>query len=266
MSKDDENFYVIDNPVVKDKVFKLPMVRATTWKGVLRFAAIKVFEDGVYKSLSELGRIDKETVFKERLKIVRLFGNEKGNYEEYLGMLCVLAIEGELSFDKGRLRRRVKEINEEFKRWLIDRGLITKDVPSRSGRLFFYPTFFDRISLDVITPLSRKTRTPVRGPIYLETVPENTIGILRILYYPFDLIARGELDRIEEEMKEDMSFLGEALKKMFYEIGFSAKKTSGFGTAEIISVDVRYGEKLKEHETSLRHKLNVILGDSDEHS
>lgn len=30
LSKDDDNFYIIDNPIVKDKVFKVPMVRSTT--------------------------------------------------------------------------------------------------------------------------------------------------------------------------------------------------------------------------------------------
>ena len=60
-------------------------------------------------------------------------------------------------------------------------------------------SFFDKISLDVITPLSRETKTPVRGrgPIYFEIVPENTKGIFRLLYYPFDLIAKGEFDKIK---------------------------------------------------------------------
>jgi len=181
-SKDDDNFYIIDNPIAKDKVFKLPMVRSTTWKGVLRFAARFVDYEG-----------------KDEI-IVRLFGNEKGEESNF-----------------------------------------------RQGRLFFYPTFFDQISLEVITPLSRETRTPVRGPIYFEIVPENTTGTLRFLYYPFDLVARGEFDKIKEEMRVDLKFLSKALRKMFYEIGFSAKKTSGFGTAEVISVDVSCGEKLKEY-------------------
>ena len=87
--------------------------------------------------------------------------------------------------------------------------------------------------------MSRETKTPVRGPIYFETVPEGSKGTFRLpfrlLYYPFDLIARGELDEIEKEMKEDLKFLAKALKKMFYEIGFSAKKSSGFGVVEPIN-------------------------------
>ena len=233
LSKDDDNFYIIDNPIVKDKVFKLPMVRPTMWKGALRFAAIKVFEDWIYEKLNK-SKIDKETVFKERARIVRLFGSEKGSQEDYLGRLCLLAIRGSLPTGE-KLKEEIKKINKEFEKWLIDKKYISKEVPSRSGRLFFYPTFFEEISLDVITPLSRETKTPVRGPIYFETVPEGSKGTFRLLYYPFDLIARGELDEIEREMKEDLNFLSKALRKMFYEIGFSAKKTSGYGVVEQIN-------------------------------
>ena len=180
ISRDDEDFYIIDNPIIKDKVFKVPMVRASTWKGALRFAAEKVD-----KNKGEI--------------IKRLFGNDKRE-------------------------------NENQKR----------------GRLTFYPTFFDSISLDVITPLDRETKTPSLGPIYFETVPKNTNGKLRILYYPYDLIAVGEVDRIEEEAKEDFEFLGEALRKMFYEIGFSAKKTSGFGVVEINEIKIIPNNELSE--------------------
>ena len=209
------------------------MVRATTWKGALRFAALKVFEDWVYEKLNK-SKLDKETVFRERARIVKLFGNEKDSQEEYLGKLCLLAIGGELPAGE-KLKEEIEKFNKEFEKWLIDEKIISKDVPSRSGRLFFYPTFFDRISLDVITPLSRETKTPVRGPIYFEIVPENTKGIFRLFYYPFDLVAKGEFDKIKNEVKEDLEFLAKALKKMFYETGFSAKKTSGFGVIHKIN-------------------------------
>ncbi|MCP4165889.1 MAG: hypothetical protein GY759_08340 [Chloroflexi bacterium] len=38
ISKDDNPFYIIDNPIVRDKVFRLPMVRPSGWKGSLRHA------------------------------------------------------------------------------------------------------------------------------------------------------------------------------------------------------------------------------------
>jgi len=231
LSKDDDNFYIIDNPIVKEKVFKLPMVRATTWKGALRFAALKVFEEELQNETIA------ESSWKEkRALLVRLFGNEKDAMEKYLNEIIALKIKGDKS--------KAGEVEKEFERYLLENGYISKEIPSRAGRLFFYPTFFDQISLEVITPLSRETKTPARGPIYfetVETVPEGTEGILRIFYYPFDLVAKGEFEKIEEEMKEDIKFLKMALCKMFCETGFSAKKSSGFGTAKVVDYKVQSG-------------------------
>ena len=39
LSKDDNPFYIIDNPIVRDKVFRLPLVRPSSWKGSL-YAAL----------------------------------------------------------------------------------------------------------------------------------------------------------------------------------------------------------------------------------
>lgn len=38
ISRDDNQFYVVDNPIVREKVFRYPLVRATAWKGSLRHA------------------------------------------------------------------------------------------------------------------------------------------------------------------------------------------------------------------------------------
>ncbi len=57
ISKDDNPFYIIDNPIVRDKVFQLPMVRSTSWKGNL------------YSALWQLGH-DKQ----DDEQIQRLFG------------------------------------------------------------------------------------------------------------------------------------------------------------------------------------------------
>jgi CRISPR-associated protein Cmr2 len=55
------------------------------------------------------------------------------------------------------------------------------------GRLIFFPTFFNNISLEVINPHDRKTRAGTL-PIYIESVPEGTEGNFSLLYIPFDLI------------------------------------------------------------------------------
>ncbi|WP_322494591.1 hypothetical protein [Chloroflexus sp.] len=38
LSKDDATFHLLDNPVRKEKIFQVPMVAATGWKGALRAA------------------------------------------------------------------------------------------------------------------------------------------------------------------------------------------------------------------------------------
>jgi len=75
-SKDEGEFHIIDgrifeNPIVRDKFTSLPMVRPSTWKGHLRFAARMV-------------EWDKEN--KDKI-IRRLFGNESGDDNVLKGRL-----------------------------------------------------------------------------------------------------------------------------------------------------------------------------------
>ena len=174
-SKDEGEFHIIDdkifeNPIVRDKFTGLPMVRPSTWKGHLRFAAEKV----------EWDKGNKKKITK------RLFGNESG------------------------------------------------DDNSLKGRLYFFPTFFkDKAEKDVITPLKRDTRTPARGPIPIEVMKAGSKGDFYLLYIPYP---KGKNFQ-EEQIEEDLRFVAEALKRMFYIYGFSAKKTSGFGVIEKLKED-----------------------------
>lgn len=45
ISRDDNQFYIIDNPIVRDKVFHYPMVRSTAWKGSLCHALWQLGHD-----------------------------------------------------------------------------------------------------------------------------------------------------------------------------------------------------------------------------
>ena len=191
-SKDDREFYIIkdgkvvENPLVRDKFTGLPIVRPSTWKGHLRFAAEYVEEDAA----------------KRKEIIRRLFGAE------------------------------------------------TNEESSLKGRLYFFPTFFkdtpkdkseekdksgdeSDVALDVITPLDRETKTPARGPIPLEVIKPDAKGEFYLLYMPYP---RGE-DFDLREIQEDLAFLAEALRLMFYTYGFSAKKTSGFGVINKLGED-----------------------------
>lgn len=70
ISKDDNAFYIIDNPILRDKVFRLPMVRPTGWKGNLCSALWQLGHDK--KDEEQMRRLFGEIRNTEE-------GKEKGN-------------------------------------------------------------------------------------------------------------------------------------------------------------------------------------------
>src|SRR5579883_205025 len=86
------------------------------------------------------------------------------------------------------------------------------------GSLAFYPTWFDRVSFEVINPHSRKTRAGTQ-PILYEVVPPDTEGVLRLLYAPLPgddgLGSAGRIDALQK--------LLDAAEQLLTVYGFSAK-------------------------------------------
>lgn len=165
LSKDERDFYLLDNPLRKEKVFQTPMVAATSWKGSLRAA------------LWQLG-------YKQDDKVtIRLLGNKRESEEQ------------------------------------------------QAGRLHFFPTFFDDISLEVINPHDRKTGIGARGPILLECVPKGARGDLILIYVPFGPVEQTD-NALRAEIAEDLQVLAKGILEMLTIYGFGAKTSSGFGTAE----------------------------------
>ncbi|MGB9872858.1 MAG: RAMP superfamily CRISPR-associated protein [Anaerolineae bacterium] len=171
-SKDDDEFYIHENPVMKDSVFKVPMIRASTWKGILRTVLTRQLPEGEASPL-----------------LLRLFGQARDEEEE-------LAEEGNML-----------------------------------GRIRPYPTYFDRIGLEVINPHSRRTRAGT-VPVLLETIPPGASGVFTLLYLPFDLMDRTAEEALPE-VREDLRALGEAIVLMLRVHGFSSKSTRGFGQAHL---------------------------------
>ncbi|NPA91941.1 MAG: hypothetical protein GXO55_10955, partial [Chloroflexi bacterium] len=172
LSKDDVDFYIIDNPVKKEWIFKVPYVAPSQWKGALRAA---------------MRRLRGYTTWKEEAQdeqMVRLFGNVKGEEDEF-----------------------------------------------SAGRLHFYPTFFDRIGLEVINPHPRDTGAG-KQPIYFECVPAGTMGVFTLLYVPLDLVGRSTPEAMEREAKADLQAVARGVRAMLTEYGFGAKTSSGYGVAE----------------------------------
>ena len=162
-SKDDTAFYVIDNPLKKDKTFKIPYIAPSTWKGMIRWVAIKHFKD-------------------KKANIKRLFGTQKGAEEE----------------------------------------------TDASANLRIYPSFFNNLDLDLINPMDRKSRKGTQ-PIYFEVIPKGTKSTLTLVYIP----------KFHEQQyfDEDVKVLEESIKLLIETYGISAKRSSGWGKAKIISAN-----------------------------
>ncbi len=221
ISRDDDLFHVLDNPVRKDKVFKVPVMAASSWKGLLRWTLMHT------RLALKKDALSNSDFAGERLRQALLFGDEQGEepgqvrgFAEYVDSLKPEA--------KDMYREQVRSrFGEEDKDNAQDKA---NALPRHSGRLSFYPTFFDGIDVEVINPHSRETRAGTL-PIYLECVPADATGAFSLLYVPFDLIGKDE-DTIRRQAAEDLRVVAEGLQALFLTYGFSAKRTSGFGVAE----------------------------------
>jgi CRISPR-associated protein Cmr2 len=225
ISKDDDPFYVAEsvNPVRKDKVFKVPMMSAASWKGLLRWTAMHT------RLVLKKDALSPEKFAQERFVQTLLFGDEKGEEpgqtKDFAAYLDALKPEARQEYE--RLLRAYYELEPD------------EPLPHHSGRLMFYPTFFDLIDVEVINPHSRKTRAGTH-PIYLECVPQGAKGTFSLLYVPFDLVGQNQ-ESIVEEAGKHLRYLVPMIKHLFLTYGFSAKRTSGYGVAEdeIVKVEIR---------------------------
>ena len=128
---------------------------------------------------------------------------------------------------KGCLRAALREIAPERAVWLCGHEKGSEDF--RAGRLQFFPTFFHRVSLDMLNPHDRERRVGV-NIILLEMVPIGTSGTFTLIYVPFDLVGDEE-ERMPREVGEDLVATAKALRLVFTERGFGAKTSAGFGVA-----------------------------------
>ena len=172
ISKDDAGLHILDNPVRKDRVFGLPMIAATGWKGALR-AALRQAHDW-------------------------------GDDHPDLLRLC---------------------------------GAARDDETGQAGRLYFYPTFFTQLGLEVINPHDRQSNAGSQ-PIYFESVPAGAQGEFALLYAPLDRINNEKADSVRqlqalpEEVAKDLSLVVAGIEALMTSTGFGAKTSNGYGTAE----------------------------------
>ncbi|ADQ41987.1 protein of unknown function DUF324 [Caldicellulosiruptor acetigenus I77R1B] len=251
-SKDDDEFYIISNPVLKEKAFKVPMIRGSSWKGALAAA----FKD----LLNEETNPDKRAkmvdsylrIFgagSESIKAIEDYLKEKSsnieNFKEKL--LEFIFFELGLVVDKNLLDEIKKQDSYEKLKKILEEQISkkcarnSKDLPiefqTHKGRTVFYPTYFDRLSLEVINPHDRRKRAGTQ-PIYYEVVPEGTKGILQIIYIPFDGILK-EDKVLKSEAEQDLENLLSAVDKLS-EKGIGAKTKLGWGTFDFCEGEEQY--------------------------
>jgi CRISPR-associated protein Cmr2 len=104
------------------------------------------------------------------------------------------------------------------------------DADFRSGRLTFFPTFFDAIALEVFNPHSRKRRAGTK-PIFFEVIPAGRRGIFRLFYFPFDAVGRPDMKTI---VAGDLMNIANSVLDMALRSGFSAKKSLDYGVMDEI--------------------------------
>ena len=208
-SSDDDDFYIVQNPCLKEKVFKVPMVRSSGWKGSLLKAGIEIFKDE--KNPQYLG------------SIFRIFGVGNSEYRELFDkndkvienkIMLFLAMEMGVNFEE--------DIATQLKKYF--------KTKANKGRAIFYPTYFEKLSLELINPHNRKTKAGT-NPIHYEVVPKDSKAELKIVYIPFDGINQ-ENNNIKEEAKQDLEFLAKCIKKVSQN-GIGAKTKLGWGRFDI---------------------------------
>ncbi|MBN1138082.1 MAG: hypothetical protein JXM73_15950 [Anaerolineae bacterium] len=245
LSRDDDPFYVIDNPVRKDKVFQVPFVSSTSWKGGLRSVATRsLLHD--YRPLlpgeppaDSAGRESLlPALWYERARRVMLFGNEKQSEARWLNRWLRPRLfrdpENEGPQDKAdRVRGEIRSLQTSFERYLLDHHYRTEKIEGRQGRLFCFPTFFDQIALEMINPHDRERRVGTK-PILFECVPAGTSGFFRLLYVPYDFPSQVTPDEaaLKEHLQDNLPLVAQTAHTLLNVYGFGAKTSSGFGVIE----------------------------------
>ncbi|KYK29651.1 MAG: hypothetical protein AYK19_19390 [Theionarchaea archaeon DG-70-1] len=202
ISTDNTSFSIIDNPLKKEKVFTLPYIVPSQWKGTLRSVMRQMKGFSAWEDEDE--------------QMIRIFGNVKG--EESNKNLC-------------------------------------------QGALHLYPTYFDRIGLEVITPHDRETGTGTY-PIYFESVPIGACGEFALLYFPFNLM-REDKKEVYKTVASDLRIIAKGIHEMMVMHGVGAKVSSGFGRIKRIEkgeLTVKVNTKVKRSgQTPAEEKDTVVL-------
>jgi len=240
-SRDDDEFYIIQNPILKETVFKVPMVRGSFWKGALARAFKKLLSENNNKShiIESYLRIfgagsdsikGIESYLKEKSKNLKDF---KNNILEFilfkLGMKVTKDDIDEIE-DENNEDKLIQKLQEKiFQK--IKKNDLPIEFQTHKGKAIFYPTYFNKLSFEIINPHDRRKRAGT-VPIHYEVVPKDTEGILQIVYIPFDWVLKKDKD-LKEEVEQDLKYLCQAIQTIADE-GIGAKTKLGWGSFKML--------------------------------
>ncbi len=193
-SRDDRLFHVMDNPVRKDQIFGVPFMAASSWKGLLRWACR--MQEGLPEYLGKHnGKMDG---WRDPDWILHLFGNEKGEGEE---------------FSRGALLF--------YPTWFNKIGFEVINPHSRGRRAGTQPIYYEVVPGRRIQVIKKPDGSEEKKEV------EGAKGTLSLLYAPWP----GMKPRPKPE--DVLPKLLEAIEALLTTYGISAKRTVGWGTARI---------------------------------
>lgn len=252
-SNDDDNLYIIQNPIIKETISKIPMVKGSSWKGFLSSVALNKLRESVESK-------DIPSIINCYLSFVRIFGTGSETFRELEREIKKVIGEAERKnstkltetlfqycvFDLG-ININIKKDGTSINKQLIDE-IIKKQNEQKvknifsvnKGRAIFYPTYFNKINYEVINPHDREKRVGI-NPIFYEVVPKGAIGIFQLIYIPHNGILLEE-NVLKSEMESDKEFIGKILKEALENVGIGAKTKLGWGRGKIKENDIKYFE------------------------
>jgi CRISPR-associated protein Cmr2 len=246
-SRDDDEFYIIQNPILKETAFKVPMVRGSSWKGALAGAFKKLLNDEdnnkskIIESYLRIFGAGSESIkaieeyLKEKSKELEEFKDKVLEFMLFeLGMEIKKEDIDEIKTENDRLKLIQKLKSKISNRLEKSQSNLPIEFQTHKGRAIFYPTYFDKISLEIINPHDRRKRAGT-VPIHYEVVPSGTEGILQVVYIPLDGVLKRD-DELKEEVKQDLENLCQAIDILADE-GIGAKTKLGWGRFDIEDKD-----------------------------
>lgn len=240
-SRDNDELYIVQNPVLKEYTTKIPMIRGSGWKGYLSSAALKKLKEkaeDVNCAISDM--------IKYYLSYIRVFGTGSEDFRE-MGKIIKNSIDENKDssiYAKDLIKyclcdlgininiiKKDTSIVEQLTTQIIKGKEKAKDIFSvNKGRGMFYPTYFEKINYEVINPQDKEKRKGL-NPIFYEVVPSGSKGIFQFIYIPFNGMLKDKKE-LEAEIENDKKFIEEILKYCLENVGIGAKTKLGWGLGE----------------------------------